>query len=357
MLPDSKQTSSIQNFLAFNSLNAMNSPIHFKKIAAVAGTVAAVALSSSCTLPPDQAWRKIRTDGLVAYWSYELDAQRAYAPLHRALPNVPLPPRHASPITPRLQLAQNGSERVSPLPPQSYLHDRIGAADIGTPLTAQSIPALPGFVRSPYTNPPRLVDVKGALPGSTMICPYTQRPFIVPSDFGSGSSSAVATVTPSKPAPTNIAPRTPSATTAPSGNIGTGPKTTIAGNKPAAPSPSPSVASAPEPPKNKPAAKPTTPNIGPAKSFSSGPTPPAVGSTSKAAQDIPFGTPIAGRPGFVNSPYAAKYQLVDVTGLPAGMEVKCPYTGKLFRVPPQDMVSTTPAETAPLASPEAPKKK
>jgi hypothetical protein len=53
------------------------------------------------------------------------------------------------------------------------------------------------------------------------------------------------------------------------------------------------------------------------------------------ATEIPFGNAIPGRTGFVNSPYAAKHQLVDVTGLPTGMEVKCPYTGKLFRVPPQ----------------------
>ncbi|MGD9747141.1 MAG: hypothetical protein AB7V57_12390, partial [Verrucomicrobiales bacterium] len=51
--------------------------------------------------------------------------------------------------------------------------------------------------------------------------------------------------------------------------------------------------------------------------------------------DLPYGTAVPGRPGFVNSPFAAKHQLVDVTGLPAGMEVKCPYSGKLFRIPPQ----------------------
>jgi hypothetical protein len=60
-------------------------------------------------------------------------------------------------------------------------------------------------------------------------------------------------------------------------------------------------------------------------------SPPAAAGT----QEIPQGIPIVGRPGFVNSPFAAKHQLVDVTGLPVGMEVKCPYTGKLFRVPPQ----------------------
>ncbi|MCB1243447.1 MAG: hypothetical protein KDN04_11995, partial [Verrucomicrobiae bacterium] len=63
------------------------------------------------------------------------------------------------------------------------------------------------------------------------------------------------------------------------------------------------------------------------------PTSPAPQSLKES--DLPYGTAVPGRPGFVNSPFAAKHQLVDVTGLPAGMEVKCPYSGKLFRIPPQ----------------------
>lgn len=160
---------------------------------------------------------------------------------------------------------------------------------------AQAVPDLPGYVRTPFTNPPRLVDVRGMSAGSKVVCPYTQRPFLVPGGVTSKSSVA-STPAPSRPKVTE-APERPS-TPPVSAN------TNVAAMNNAAPS------SAPTPPPEA--------------------TPPP-----SAAPDLPFGTAIAGRPGFVNSPYAAKHQLVDVTGLPVGMEVKCPYTGKLFRVPPQ----------------------
>ncbi len=56
-------------------------------------------------------------------------------------------------------------------------------------------------------------------------------------------------------------------------------------------------------------------------------------STAKPAADLPFGTPVPGRANMVNSPYAGKTQLVDVSGMGPGQTVKCPYTGKLFKVP------------------------
>jgi hypothetical protein len=60
---------------------------------------------------------------------------------------------------------------------------------------------------------------------------------------------------------------------------------------------------------------------------------------------LPFGTPVAGRPGMVMSPFATKEQLVDVTGMGSGDPVKCPYSGKLFRVPPTQQASSSSSST------------
>jgi ankyrin repeat protein len=48
---------------------------------------------------------------------------------------------------------------------------------------------------------------------------------------------------------------------------------------------------------------------------------------------LPFGTKVEGKTGFVHSPYAPEEGYVDVKDLPSGTKVKCPYTGKPFRVP------------------------
>lgn len=310
----------------------MFSPFQPKNLAAIAGAIGACALSS-CTLPPEQAWRKIKSDGLIAYWSYELASP--YAESHqKAQSSAPSGRLVSGP-----QLAQS---RMTPTPISPI--NQPGMMSTGKALTAQSIPSLPGFVRSPYTNPPRLVDVKGSAPGTTMICPYTQRPFIVPNDFIDAPGSALASTAPSSVAPESKAEPTKRPVPA-TGTNETLPKV-VMNDRPTEPS-------APSQAKTSPAPVPSAPATTPLSTVA--PQPPTL--APKPVQEIPFGTAITGRPGFVNSPFAAKHQLVDVTGLPTGMEVKCPYTGKLFRVPPQDVASSKPSETAPLASPEEPKKK
>ncbi len=47
----------------------------------------------------------------------------------------------------------------------------------------------------------------------------------------------------------------------------------------------------------------------------------------------PTAEKIAGKPGFVYSPFSSEHRLVDVSGVPSGTKVKCPYTMKIFRVP------------------------
>ena len=54
---------------------------------------------------------------------------------------------------------------------------------------------------------------------------------------------------------------------------------------------------------------------------------------STEAPSVPYATPVAGKPGFVSSPFAPSAGYVDVRGYPPGVEVKDPYSGKMFKVP------------------------
>lgn len=230
---------------------------------------------ASCAIPPRQAWQEIQSRGLITYYmgheSRPLGASSSSSTM-MARNNAPVEAPISSPV---------GPDRPATPPPAML--------NASTMPVAQAVPDLPGYVRTPFTNPPRLVDVRGMAPGSKVVCPYTQRPFLVP-----GSVTASSNVAANRPK-AQTTPERPRSTPAPANS------NVAAMNKPAPSAPStPAVTPAPAP-----------------------------------AADLPYGTPIAGRPGFVNSPFAAKHQLVDVTGLPVGMEVKCPYTGKLFRVPPQ----------------------
>ncbi len=62
---------------------------------------------------------------------------------------------------------------------------------------------------------------------------------------------------------------------------------------------------------------------------------PWASSEQQAAPTVryPSGTKVSGKTGLVKSPYAPYAGDVDVKGIPAGTQVKCPYTGKIFIVP------------------------
>jgi len=59
----------------------------------------------------------------------------------------------------------------------------------------------------------------------------------------------------------------------------------------------------------------------------------AASGASQQKAELPYGTPVPGKPGLVTSPFAPDSGYVDVTGFPPATAVEDPYTGKIFLTP------------------------
>lgn len=59
----------------------------------------------------------------------------------------------------------------------------------------------------------------------------------------------------------------------------------------------------------------------------------ATRASGHKGSDLPYGTPVAGKPGLVVSPYSPNGGYIDVRGFAPGTPVKDPYSGKIFLTP------------------------
>lgn len=307
----------------------------FIRFAARASLLLLPLIAVSCALPPREAWRVIQREGLVPYVAMEMGKKpfptyvRKDVPTHSSKNCCPMMPCRACmahgktrvPLRPAAApapsahsapssavktgsygygstsryLADNHAPSAPPrssvsLPVRSTSGPRVVGsvpqAGMATPPVAASTPVGHPMASpfSPVTQPQTSVGA----PKLSSVIPPTQKPIARQESPVSApalkDSKVPVSAAPSRISPPPVAPKT------------------VAPTK-VAPTPGPSASSKPPQP-------------------------------AEVTGEVPFGSPIAGRPGMVHSPFASKYQLVDVTGLPPGTEVKCPYTGKLFRVPP-----------------------
>jgi hypothetical protein len=236
------------------------------------------------------------------------------------LPRDPRSPRERMQFEPNLRgttdfldVAETGLD-PEPMPEPAPTEGSLVVPD---GMTAKPVPGRSNQVYSPYARENQIVDITGMRPGQKARCPYTNRVFVIPglaeASVGEQNVASVADTPdvralnsrtapkremPVKPKPTRVAAPKPKPEPAPVPEIELDPE-------PAEPVPAPKAA--PEPVKEKPA---------PEKPVADGSTPTASWSDKS---------------GYVKSPYGG--HLVDVRGKSAGSAMRCPFSGKTFKVP------------------------
>ncbi len=235
----------------------------------VAGSAATVALTS-CKMPPQQAWRQIQSEGLASYMGAE--------PKQRAVAGGEGGSREKGLLSTFDWLEGTRDAAEAPLsnaPERRRLSGEVALR------TAAPVPGRPGIVYSPHAAG-KFVNVGRYAAGDEVRCPHTGRAFLVP-DFNSAS--------------VEIAARGEGRERLRFDAAGAESDADLGGR------------SAPEPPAPDPAPLASKPD----------------GLTAKR---------VPGQPNHVFSPYAPANQVVDVTGLNPGERARCPFSNRVFVVPP-----------------------
>jgi hypothetical protein len=243
------------------------------KLKAAGAALLAFTALPACKMPPKQAWQQIQSEGLVSYFGADAKGR---------------------------QISSEPGERfgwldgffgtpAGQVPRISFEEPQDAPKSFG--IAARPVPGRPGLVYSPFATD-ELVDVSQFAPGEQVRCPHTGMLFFVPG--ASPNPAVIASVDENGRERISIDP------------LG-------------------------EP-------KPEPIEIDPV------PMPEPIASID-SAEEKPDGltaTGVPGRPNQVYSPYAAKHQIVDITGLKAGDKARCPYTDRIFVVPGASIAASQP---------------
>ncbi len=241
---------------------------NFRSLPVLIAAILLPVILGSCQIPPTEVLRGIQRETLVGYF-----AREHLAALYEEGPRL-----------------GGGMSRAL---------GSAGERGAGAPPVARRNRARPECVDSPFVSAPSLVDVSAFCPGELALCPYTGKRFLVP------ALALPVTFEPMPPGPAGVVrPHAPAESTA-SGEDSVRhsaprelPKSAVA----------PGISDAVEP----------------------------IVSVKRDKPEMPVGVWVEGKPGYVYSPFADKAKIVDLTGLEAGTMVRCPYSGKLFLVPPSE---------------------